>query len=60
VYAPVASDPAEKKALLLALSVHNVVATPPAESVLQFAVAVFQVPDGLVPPAPVVAPLMSQ
>src|SRR2546429_2699114 len=56
---PVASEPAEK--IALSLAVHVVVADKPVESVVQFAVApVSQVPVGVGPPAPVLAPLMSQ
>src|SRR5258706_15059432 len=55
---PVASVPAEKKASSLAAQV--VVAMAPAESVLQFDVVISQLPVGVAPPAPGVAPLMSQ
>src|SRR5689334_14120567 len=58
VNCPVASDPAEKVAPCPC--VHGCVGDSPLASVLQFDRRVSQVPEGVGPPAPDVAPLVSQ
>ncbi len=56
---PVASVPAEKMAVSV-VPLQGDVAALPVESVLQLASVMFQFPVGVAPPAPAVAPLMSQ
>ena len=61
---PVASEPAEKKATLPSPApvpdTHAAVAASPAALGLQLAAVLFHVPLGVAPPAPGVAPSMSQ
>jgi hypothetical protein len=58
VKVPVASVPAEKKTS--SVFVKSVGAAVPAELDVQFVVVISQLPVGVAPPAPAVAPLMSQ